>query len=280
MGAARLLQQGIKTKIKMASSHKPRTSQLTHFLCLPLVTPASRPQLSTNLRSFQDDVTKPQEDGGFDLPVQAIRPVGTLHLTLGMMSFPKNEGLQDAVALLKSIKPREILSRVKRPVILGSTVAPATDEPTSSPLLVTLKGLNSMQKPEKATVLYAPPSDPEGVLQGFAEDLRAAFQNAGLLAPDDRPLLLHATVVNMVYVKHNGRNGGQGPRGAKKKKGGSGRNVVPDALAVLNRYEDQVWMEDVPLEKIAICRMGANPVVEEDGAVVDAAYEVEAEIDF
>lgn len=261
-----VLQKGFK--IKMASAQKPKPPQLTHFLCLPLVTPTSRPQLSTNLRSFQDHVTSPQEDGGFDLPAEAVRPVGTLHLTLGMMSFPKNEGLDKAVALLKSLEPREILAAAKKPVMLGSAVAPpATNE---SQILITLRGLNSMQKPEKATILYAPPSDPSGRLQGFAEGLNAVFQDAGLLTPDDRPLLLHATVVNMIYAKGNSRG--------KRKKGG-GRTVVPDALAIMDRYEDQVWMEDVPLEKIAICRMGAKPV-EEDGVVVDIAYEVEAEIDF
>lgn len=255
----------------MASSQKPKASQLTHFLCLPLVTPTSRPQLSASLASFRDDVVGAEELGGFDLPVEAVRPVGTLHLTLGMMSFPRDEGLDKAVGMLGSIKPREVLAGVRRPVMPGAA-GPATTHggETGSQLLLTLKGLNSMQKPERATVLYAPPSDPDGILQGFAEQVKATFKDAGLLAPDDRPLLLHATIVNTVYVK-GGKNGHKGKKW--------GRNVIGNAQAMMDRYDDQVWMDKVPLEKIAICRMGAIPV-EVDGVVVDAAYEVEAEIEF
>lgn len=255
----------------MAASHKPKPPQLTHFLCIPLVTPISRPQLTASLASFRDDVTGAKDLGGFDLPVEAVRPVGTLHLTLGMMSFPGNLGLNKAVELLRSIEPREILAGVKSPVTPGAAGQTTTQKgETVSQVLLTLKGLNSMQKPEKTTVLFAPPSDPEGILQGFAEQIKATFKDAGLLAPDEWPLLLHATIVNMVYVK-GGRNGHKGKKWS--------RDVIGDAQAMMDRYEDQVWMEKVPLEKIAICRMGAKPV-EEDGLVVDAAYEVEAEIDF
>lgn len=255
----------------MTSLQMPKPLQLTHFLCLPLVTPTSRPQLSTSLASFRDDVIRAKEDGGFHLPVEAVRPVGTLHLTLGMMSLPENEGLNKIVETLGSIKPREMLAKARRPVMSRAAGQATTHErETGSQVLLTLKGLNSMQTPDKATVLYAPPSDPEGILRGFAEQIKATFEDAGLLAPDERPLLLHATIVNTVYVK--------GARNSHKGKKWN-RNVIGDAQAMMDRYDDQVWMEEVPLEKIAVCRMGAKPV-EVDGVVVDVAYEVEAEIDF
>lgn len=253
----------------MTSSQKPKASELTHFLCIPLVTPTSRPQLTASLASFQDDVTNPKDLGGFDLPVDAVRPVGTLHLTLGMMSFPKGEGLDKAVDMLKSLKPREMLAAVKKPAMPGAAADEVTAAGTSE-IFMALKGLNSMQKVDKATVLYAPPSDPNGILQGFAESIKAAFKEAGLLAPDDRPLLLHATVVNTIYVKKTKSF----QRGKKWD-----RNIISDAQGMLDRYEDQVWMQDIPLEKIAICRMGAKPIVE-NGLVVDTAYEVEAEVSF
>ncbi|ROW12943.1 hypothetical protein VPNG_04652 [Cytospora leucostoma] len=273
----------------MSAAQKPKPPQLTHFLCIPLATARSRPQLSQNLASFRDDVTRPKDLGGFELPADAVRPVGTLHLTLGMMSFPNGEGLDRAVEKLRSLRPREILSSVGGPVMPGAVDEPGTTRAAASPetadhhhhhqqqqsqqqqpqVSITLKGLHSMQKPEKATILYAPPSDPLGILHGFGEKIKAQFREAGLLAPGDLPLLLHATVVNTIYVK--GRN-----KHAKKK---WERTVIADAQAIIDRYEDQVWMEDVPLDKIAICRMSARPV-ERGGVVVDAAYEVEAEIDF
>ncbi|ROW06470.1 hypothetical protein VMCG_04350 [Cytospora schulzeri] len=258
-----------------SSSQKPKPPQLTHFLCIPLATATSRPQLSQALASFRDDVTRPNELGGFDLPAEAVRPVGTLHFTLGMMSFPKDEGLDRAVEMLRSLRPRELLSTVEEPVMPGETretVAPVAGAEQQQPqVLITLKGLHPMQKAEKATVLYAPPSDPHGVLHGFGEKIKTQFKEAGLLAPGDLPLLLHATIVNTIYAK--GRN----KHGAGKKKWE--RTVIKDAQAMVDRYEDQVWMEGLPLNKIAICRMSAKPI-EKDGVVVDAAYEVEAEIDF
>jgi activating signal cointegrator complex subunit 1 len=250
--------------INMASSHKSKAPALTHFLCIPLVTTTSRPQLSRTIASFRDDVTRPKALGGFELPLDAVRPVGTLHLTLGMMSFPKDEGLDKAAELLKSLKLREIMSTIKPPVMPGSsTEEMAKDQPRPQ---ITLKGLHTFQKADKATVLFAAPTDQTGLLHGFSEKIKALFKDAGLLSPDDRPLLLHATIVNTIYVKGN-----------RKKRGD--RNFITDAQAIMDRYEDQVWLEAFPLQKIAICRMSAKPI-EEYGAVVDAAYEVEAEVEF
>lgn len=259
----------------MSSSQKPKAPQLTHFLCIPLATAASRPQLSQTLADFRDDVTRPKELGGFELPADAVRPVGTLHFTLGMMSFPKDEGLDRAVELLRSLRPREILTTVERPLMPGETRETAASgtgvEKQPPQVLINLKGLHPMQKAEKATVLYAPPSDPDGILQGFGEKVKAQFKEADLLAPSDLPLLLHATIVNTIYVK--GRN----KHGAGKKKWE--RTIIQDAQSIVDRYEDQLWVEGLPLNKIAICRMSAKPI-EKDGVVVDAAYEVEAEVDF
>ncbi|KAI2468255.1 kinase A anchor protein [Annulohypoxylon bovei var. microspora] len=238
----------------------------THFLCLPLVTRASRHQLSASLSAFSADVTSPDS---FAIPEQAIRPLGTLHLTIGVMSFPKDEGLEKAVALLKTLVPRSVLANVKAAEATSATAISArepdstTKEPSGSlpPLLsLTLRGLHQMQSASKTTVLYASPADAEGTLLRFCENLRSTFQEAGLMAVETRPLLLHATILNTIYVK--GRK-----KGRKEK-------LLIDASGILDRYDDFVWMEDVPVEKIAICRMGAKK--QEDG---DEAYEVEAEID-
>ncbi|KAI3340408.1 kinase A anchor protein [Ustulina deusta] len=240
----------------------PRPSP-THFLCIPLVTATSRPQLSSSLSSFRADVTSLES---FGVPDQAIRPIGTLHLTLGVMSFPKNEGLEKAIALLKTIIPRQILADIAAPpqnqqAAKGGELS----DPPPSPLLVTLIGLHTMQSAAKASVLYAPPVD-NGVLTKFCERLRLTFQEAGLMLEESRPLLLHATILNTIYVK--GKTASRGGKGKRHEK------LTIDARQILDRYDDYLWMGDVPIEKIAICRMGAQK--QEDG---DEAYEVEAEID-
>lgn len=200
------------------------------------------------------------------------------------MSFPRNEGLDKAVEVLKALKPIELLAEIRRlasvpaarasalttttPAAAASTASTASKLPAQG-LSITLQGLHTMQKASTSTVLYAPPSDREGILQQFCEKLRAAFREAELMVEENRPLLLHATIVNTIYVK-----GGR----SSAAKGGKGRaaRLTVDATEILGRYDDYVWMRDVPVEKIAICRMGAKKVgTGED----DEEYEVEAEID-
>ena len=150
-------------------------------------------------------------------------------------------------------------------------------------LEITLRGLASMQLADRAAVLYAPPVDELGVLQGFCERVRQVFTEAELMVDEGRPLLLHATVVNTVYVRDNrgrgGRGGSRGRGGRGGRGGGKRERLVFDATEMLERYENQVWMAGVPLETMAICRMGAKKVVGVDGEE-DEAYEVEAEVRF
>ncbi|OLN92271.1 Uncharacterized protein C15D4.13c [Colletotrichum chlorophyti] len=238
----------------------------THFLCIPLVTPASRSQLSKSLASFKADITSPDS---FAVPLDAVRPLGTLHLTLGVMSLPNNEGIEKAIEVLKGLKPLEILAGIN-PLSSTTSLAGAAhsiQEAPLSPLSITLRGLQCMKSgpradASKASVIYAPPVYSDGVLQTFCEKVRAVFEEADVMEKDARGLLLHATIVNTIYVK-----GGRGKKGAK---------LTIDAREILERYDDYVWMEDVPVEKIAICRMGAKKIE----GVDDQEYEVEAEIDF
>ncbi|KAK3371692.1 kinase A anchor protein [Lasiosphaeria ovina] len=275
----------------------PSKAAPTHFLCIPLVTAASRPQLVQSLATFRADVSSPLS---FGVPEEAIRPVGTLHLTLGVFSFPKNEGLDRAIELLRSLRPREILVSITPPTMPGAKVeqdktvvavttevaaaadddkgkpVEATTPQDGAPLTITLRGLESMQPPAKAAVLYSPPVDRLGTLQAFCEKLRAVFREAELMTEESRPLLLHATIMNTIYVK------GKDKKQQRKAGGGGGgkkwERLTVDARGILDRYEDHVWMQDVALSSIAICKMGAKKT-EVDG-VEDEAYEVEAEISF
>lgn len=233
----------------------------THFLCIPLVTATSRSQLTASLAAFSADVTS---QDSFAVPAGAVRPVGTLHLTLGVMSFPKNEGLDKAIAILKTLHPQKMLSGHCPPATALESLSDNTEEVGLHPprLSVTLKGLRSMQPAAKCTTLYSPPVDSDGTLQVFCEKIKQAFMDAEIMVDDRRPLLLHATIVNTIYVKD-------------RRQGRRREKLTIDARGILDRYDDRVWMEQIPVEKIAICRMGAKDL--EGGA--DQAYEVEAEIE-
>ena len=98
----------------------PKKPKLTHFLCLLLVTPTSRPQLQSSIARFVAQVTAPSHDNNYDdddvylkaiqLPAKAIRPVGSIHLTIGVMSLLTPDRVEAACAYLKSLDIRGILS--------------------------------------------------------------------------------------------------------------------------------------------------------------------------
>ncbi|KAF7542421.1 hypothetical protein G7046_g10168 [Stylonectria norvegica] len=230
----------------------------THFLCIPL----AGAQLARTLSSFRADVTSAMS---FAVPQEAVRPLGTLHLTLGVMSL-KDDGVDRAVELLKSLRPRDVLAQVRA---LGATktanASVASEAQAASELrdlTITLQGLHPMQAASKTSVLYAPPNDSDGILYRFCEQIKKAFQDAGLMEEENRPLLLHATIINTIYVKSG--------RGKRRER------LTLDARDLLSRYDDYVWIEGMPVERVAICRMGAKKVEGAD----DAAYEVEAEVKF
>jgi activating signal cointegrator complex subunit 1 len=252
---------------------KATPKRLTHFLCIPLVTPTSRLQLQKSLQAFCSDVKDdrtPENPNG--IPEKAIRPLGTLHLTLGVMSLLTPERIDGALALLRSL---DIPSLISLPSTAPALTPGAKEpKPAPQPLKITLRGLQSMHPPSKTSVLYSSPSDPDSRLYTFCSALRAAFSD--FLAPDGRPLLLHATIVNTVYVPGvKERSGRPGARHGKQ----TARMTI-DAREVLERYEETVWMEDCMVEKVAVCRMGARRVRDAEGRETgEEEYVVEGEVE-
>lgn len=183
--------------------------------------------------------------------------------------------------LLKALKLQEILASARRDVAArrlpspGENVDKSLEGQETGPLKITLRGLASMQKASETSVLYAPPVDGEGSLQGFCERLKGEFLEAGLMLPEKRPLLLHATVLNTVYVKPPKPAPGEGKPQKKRWR----QKLDFDARGILDRYEDEVWMEGFEVDRVAICRMGAKKIVV-DGVVVDEVYEVVAQVSF
>jgi len=131
------------------------------------------------------------------------------------------------------------------------------------PLTLSLTGLQAMGSPAATSVLYAAPTDATGRLWGFCNALRKEFVEAGFLVPEERPLLLHATVVNMVYAKERGRKKGKPP---VKGDGGAGRGKGKiDARGLREEWEGYVWAEGVRVERVAVCEMGARVVEGREG---------------
>ncbi|CZT22876.1 uncharacterized protein RCC_08582 [Ramularia collo-cygni] len=255
----------------MVGPNPPSKSQwqkkptLSHFLCLPLVTEISRPQLDRSLGQFKaevcadgpGDLTTRDESGtsaaAQSLSAKAIRPLGTLHLTLGVMTLNQDQ-LAKAVELLRSLDVATLL----QPSSVDSkseSESGQSQNTTAHALTIDLKGLESMHDPESTSILYVAPSDRTERLYAFCLALQRHFEE--FIVSDDRPLKLHATIVNTIYAKSKNsasRSQGHGPKARGSSK--------IDATAVLRKYHDFVWAENFRLDRIAICEMGAKKIMD------------------
>ncbi|KAF7927075.1 hypothetical protein BELL_0113g00180 [Botrytis elliptica] len=271
---------------------KPPRPRLTHFLCIPLTTPSSHPQLQHSLRTFKNDVTTPPTDeqpNRIPIPSDAIRPFSTLHLTIGVMSLESTERIQGAICLLQGIFSSPTL--VPRKENEGTKEIKTEIKDIQLPK-ITLTSLHPMHQPWSTSILYTSPQDPHSYLQTFCQSLKDAFTTAGFMLPEEqgRSLLLHATIVNTIYVRggrqdssadtrETGTGNARGNRGRGRGGSSSGHGkhkarLTFDARDIISKYADFTWMRDVRVEKVAICRMGAKK--KGDG---DEEYEVEAEIE-
>lgn len=232
----------------------------------------------------------------YKVPPKAIRPIGTIHLTLGVMQLITEEQGEAASTFLRSLDLFQMLQTISQselvhPNTTGPSENSATNHVSSStnakpsvkealiseapgsdlsdepprPLKVSMSGLESMHTPSRTSILYTSPTDSTSRLYAFAKSLRDAFMSVDLLVPDIRPLLLHATIVNTLYAKTKGRAKGTG-HGADNR--GIGKL---DATALLEEFQDFEWANDFCVERVSICQMGAKKEIV-DGVVVNEEY--------
>ncbi len=258
----------------------PPKPPLTHFLCLPLVTASSRSQLLASLQQLTADVTDLGNEDSAVVPAKSIRPIGTFHLTLGVMSLQTPDRVAAASQFLRSLNVQEMLhgaTELDEPgpinaqeAVKGTDLFPGIDGHSRGrflenvfPLTITLSGLHPMHKPSSTSILYASPLDDTSRLYPFSLALQQAFTKAEFLLPEDRDLLLHATIVNTTYAKE---------KKARVKGGGHGKGSRKfDAQEVIAKYRDFKWAKDLRIEKLSICEMGAKKIIENE-EVVDEEY--------
>ncbi|GAM84610.1 hypothetical protein ANO11243_026060 [Dothideomycetidae sp. 11243] len=151
-----------------------------------------------------------------------------------------------------------------------------TTTPPPPPLRISLTSLHPMHAPSKTSILYAAPTDPSDRLYPFCNALRTHFTSKHFLVPDERPLRLHATIVNTIYVKGRDREAFCGDAETREQQHHRrGRRQGPlkfDTTALVRRYAGFEWVRDVLVDRVAICEMGAKEVRDQNGEVVDSVY--------
>lgn len=236
------------------------------------------------------------------VPTSTKAPLESLNRAISPPSFPASvfSKSNDTLALnqTSSFTPHDKL---------GNQALP-------EPFSLTLQGLGTFPSARSSRVFFAHVRDTSHRLQTFAELVRQRFMDVGLVT-ETRPLVLHATVANLIYVK--GRKGrSSGSRGNDS----GGRTGEVDAREILkffnsedgesilcqqqppvsnddhattplqstraststsshlpssstslddgsastdtghrNQPRGHVWARDVRLDRIRICKMGAEP---------------------
>lgn len=117
-------------KVDGKKSKKRPGKGLTHFICLPLVTTTSIPQLQESLQRFRDVSTahsKEEQDTSLStehtwtedrlkvIPRSAHQALGKYHLTLGTMDLSDEVEMQRAKDLLSSLDLEGMLKSAERP---------------------------------------------------------------------------------------------------------------------------------------------------------------------
>lgn len=272
---------------------RDKKPQLTHFLCLPLVNSISLPQLESSLAAFKAAIPSlphDQNEARYKvlgekrnplIPDGALRPLGTLHLTLGVMSLPTKERLEEALEYFQSLDlaamMREAENKAERLQPGRPEQLPSSNESSNPPqsFNVSLESLYALPRARSATILHAAPVDPTSRLYPFCEILRDKFLEAGFMVGESkgshqpqpqvegvdqrttegrphqeandtksthtppiskpRQLLLHATVVNTIYVK--GRRGPSNASGNNHDRKKKDRYTI-DARDMIGHYRD------------------------------------------
>jgi activating signal cointegrator complex subunit 1 len=116
---------------------KPKSPPKTHFICLPL-----------RSTTFRNKVTSFNALLPNTIPPSIIRPTGSLHFTLGVLSLTTPGEINSAVEFLKSCQSDALTVTQGRKINL------------------TLRGIASMQTNiKKTSVIYAVPEEGDGRLR-------------------------------------------------------------------------------------------------------------------
>ena len=256
----------------------------THFICLPLCTPASLPKLVLSLQAFKKraetllcvDVDEPGDgakaEDGSTKPVEVkevsqsrdsnaesfnrrhariidkmFRPPGALHFTLGVMNLEDSERMNRTKQLLQNLDIESIFAQ------LGSNDPDFGSNPLA-PFKTSLESLHALPSKTNTRVLYTAPPETASTLQlqAMSEALREPFIEAGLLDDEKRPLLLHATIFNTIYGSGRG-----------KRKGGRKEKLQTSQL--ISDMSAFTFADEIRIDRVALCPMGAKPVEDEEG---------------
>ena len=243
---------------------------ITHFLAIPLVTPKSRPQVPDSFKCLWDDLA------AIGVPTNAIRSPDLLHLSLAIvLRLDSPERMAKAREILEKVSNKQALRTIH-----GSSTSNNLSRHSSMATPIANNGINSSLTPPTASIysLFTRPGreakalglsaisyDATHRLSNIKRQLTHAYQAAGLspkprLSSDPQvraaikeTLGSYGATIRLVTIPHLDKPG------PSYNYPGKLANQYPppfDARGLLERYKDHVWMENAPLDRVSICKMG------------------------
>lgn len=236
-------------------------SGATHFLCIPLATKLSRPQLASSLRTLASDPCAAH------VPKQAFRWLDSIHIGLGALGLYTPAAVDAAVDLV-----REALLR--HHTICHSI---GCQQIPKHPLMVSMTGLRPFASPSELTTstlsLCATVAEPTGRLLNLCNDLYYRLLEQGLWREwKFRPGLVERFPLSVIA---DTRRIPSDKLMDDPTLAGLGRQVFQyrtlDATEIYRRYEHYNFTSQFPLERFSIREMGMKHQIKH-GLLVNQGY--------
>ena len=243
---------------------------LTHFLSIPLVTPPSTSQFRDSFKCLWNELA------ATDVPIEAIRSLGLLHLNLDTpLSLETPEQIAKATDILRKLSINKTLPTTHEPSTSrnlpkdSSRALPTSNDDANNsmaPPCVSVSGLFCRPGKEAGTFkLGAKVYDATHRVRDWKLRIAHAYQAAGLSPrprrtrdPQARAALeeilgSYDATVCLVHMPCSTETVPWRKNPAKLV-----NPFLPpfDARGLLERYKDHVWIENAPLERVSICKMG------------------------
>ena len=251
---------------------------MTHFLCFPLTTTHSQPQLRQTLHHFKNDPSTSK------IPSDAYRPLQTLHIPIRLLSLPTADRVKAACHHLQTLNinsmlrniPRMIPDRINRvrqtqqetlSICPESSSSDLSTESVSPSLTVTLSGVDSFKPlPGKGSLhwrLQASCTDTTSRINPFLDEIKqsldlAGFQIPKLRLPQPETIVLLSTMSSRPHEFI-----------PDSKQPGKYRRVLPPLFEtgdIIQKFKNFVFAEDIRLERLSLCELGLQKQIERFGA--------------
>lgn len=240
---------------------------VTHFLAIPLVPPTSRSQFRDSFKCLWDDLA------AISVPNEAIRSLGLLHLHLGiLLRLDTPERMAKATEILQGFSFKKTLPTIHDSSTSenfsshSSSALPKSDDDANNSMAAPCVSVSSLfcraGREAESLTLSTKVYDATHRVINWKLRLAQTYQAAGL-SPRARPSRDYHmqvaikefwdTTVRLVTIPRSGE-----VTPSKWNAGKLKNSYLPpfDARSLLERYKDHVSIQNIPLERVSICKLG------------------------